>query len=114
MMIFSDCGVWCSNFFRCSNFSKLSVAINDLMRFIMQMHARCMPLGGMRLITEVVTPARRVATISRRFVRLAHKAPHVFFRMAEPLLIVTVISQSRKTNQTLFSTHQDGFVLSGS
>jgi hypothetical protein len=52
----------------------LSVAVKQLM----QMHAYCyycMPLGGMRLITEVVTPARRVATISRRIVKLAHNVP---------------------------------------
>ena len=80
------------------------------MRCIKQTHARCLPLGGMRLITEVVTPARRVATISRRIVRLARTWPNVFSHMAEPLLIVTVISQSHKTNPTLFSTHQDGCV----
>jgi hypothetical protein len=44
----------------------------------MQMHAHCLPLWGMRLITEVVTPARRVATISRRNVKLANKAPKSF------------------------------------
>ena len=80
------------------------------MRCIQQTHARCLPLGGMRLITEVVTPARRVATISRRIVRLARTWPKVFSHIAEPLLIVTVISQSHITNQTLFSTHQDGCV----
>jgi hypothetical protein len=110
LLIFAEFRVGWSNFFRCSNFSKLSVAIIDLMRCIQQTHARCLPLGGRRLITEVVTPARRVATISRRIVRLARTWPKVFSHMAEPLLIVTVISQSHITNQTLFSTHQDGCV----
>ena len=41
----------------------------------MRMHAHCLPLVGMLLTTEVVTPERRVATISRRIVRLAHKVP---------------------------------------
>jgi hypothetical protein len=41
----------------------------------MQMHVHCLPLWGMRLITEVVTPARRVATISRRIVKVAHNVP---------------------------------------
>jgi hypothetical protein len=53
---------------------------------LMQMHAYCMPLGGMRLITEVVTPARRVATISRRIVERANKAPTTFLECyVEPL-----------------------------
>ena len=65
---------------------------------LMQMHAHCMPLGVMRLITEVVTPARRVATISQRIVKLANKAPTTFLECyVEPLLIV---SRSRETNQT--------------
>ncbi len=37
-----------------------------------QMHARGLPLGGMRLINEAVTPASRVANISGSIVRLAH------------------------------------------
>ena len=45
-----------SNVFRCSYFSKLIVTGST---HLMQMHVLCLPLGGMLLITKVVTPALR-------------------------------------------------------
>ena len=55
-------------------------------------HAQCLPLDGMRVITAVVKPARRVAMISRRIVRLAARAqgPHVSGMIAVHIVTVHI------------------------